>query len=167
MNIAFFVLWVIIIILLIFLIYLSTVNIKQIEDSKNTPFVLDTTAANFCYPNGNITALPEVQRQFPCIIDGITTTKYPFNDVNFLNNIGVLVDIAPVDYLSACQGFCGNYDVIQGVCQDTKQNNPLYYNCLSQTKPVGKCTQKAMPIAYRDNIPYYLVQTNQINCKGA
>jgi hypothetical protein len=166
MNIAFFTFWILIFILLGFFIFLSVENIKQIQTLKNDPYEINNSALQFCYPGGNIENLYPVTTTKPCTIGGVETLTYKFNNPAFLNNSPVLVNLAPTDYLTACSGFCVNYDPLQNVCNDTNRSNPKYFDCTAKLKPTGNCIQSALPIAYIGQDAYYLYQTNQAGCLG-
>lgn len=160
MNITFFIFWIIIFISIGVLIYLTYKNLKGIADSKINPYNLTTSVLQKCYPNSTLTDLPEVNTDTVCS----GSTKYKFQNASFLKNSEVLVDIVPLGYLQACEPFCKNYDILQSICNDNSLINPLYTQCINDLKPVQGCLQTAMPIAYKDNTPYYLAQKTYAGC---
>ena len=160
MNITFFIFWIIIFICIGVLIFLTVRNIKGIEDQKTNPYNLNTSALQQCYPKSTLTDLPEITATTQCS----GSTKYRFQNSAFLQNSEVLVDISPLAYLQACEPFCLNYDILQSVCNDDSARNPLYTQCTNELKPVQGCLQTAMPVAYKDSTPYYLVQKSFAGC---
>ena len=164
MNITFFIFWLIIFILIGVLIYLTYENVKGIKENSQNPYNLTTSALQSCYPKSNIELLPTVTSNKSCIINGGSTTKYRFQNTSFIDNAQVLVDIAPLPFLQACEPFCTSYDILQGVCDDDPVINPQYNECVNSTKPVQGCLQSALPIARLNETPYYLAQKSFSGC---
>jgi hypothetical protein len=163
-NIPFLILWIIIIFLLVFLGYQGFRNVSELNESKNT-YVLDTTDIT-CYPNGSVENLPKVQNTC-CKINGVITTKRPFNISSY--NLPVIVDSVPIPFSDACYGFCSNIDPITGVCQDTFNISMPYSRCIQATIPVSQeingttitsntqgCITSSLPVARVGLTPYYI-----------
>lgn len=165
MNISFFVLWLIIILLLVVFGILAFENVKQIHKAKDEPFVLTSGSADYCYPNSSLENLFPITNTNACVINNEDTLTYRFSNPKFLDGVNVLVDIGPTGYLTACSGFCANYNPLTNGCNDTVATNPTYFNCVAALKPTNLCLQPAMPIAYLDGTPYYLKQSDQTGCK--
>ena len=164
-NIAFLILWIIIILLLIFLGYQGFRNVSEVNESKKT-YVLNTNDIS-CYPNGNVEDLPQVGNTC-CVINGVTTTKRPFNVPGY--DLPVIVDTISIPFSDACYGFCNKIDPVTGECQDTLTDiNTLYGKCIQATIPVTQlvngttvtsnaqgCITSSLPIARLDLTPYYI-----------
>jgi len=161
MNLAFFMLWIVIIVLLIAFCILAAQNVKQINEEQQ-PFSFDTVTETYCYPNRNIENLP-LAPNYCCIYDGVTTPylKYSFGPDNL--NMTLQPNLS-VDYLELCKGYCKNYNVLNSVCNDTQTGNPGYYYCIDKLKPIDKCIERSMPIARIGTTPYFARQSSLEQC---
>jgi hypothetical protein len=160
MNYAFFILWIVIFIMLGLFILFATRNIKQIAQSKETPFQFDSDPLLNCLPGKNIELLP-ITKSVCCIVNNAATTYQQYTMSGGLN---VVLDENPYNYLLACKGFCKNYNVLQNVCEDVESVDPEYYNCIADTKPVSGCIQTALPVARVGTTPYYVKEATWENC---
>ena len=108
MNLPFYILWILILILLIVFCVLAGQNIKQIYKQNNEPFSFNTKSQTYCFPNGKIESLPEVQK-FCCINNGIVTPYRQFNITPYGNKLVIQAETS-IDYLEICKPFCLNYN---------------------------------------------------------
>lgn len=165
MNISFLLLWIIILVFLVFFIILAVVNIKQIHETTNEPYKFPENNETYCYPNRNINLLPSITSNLCCVVAGQKTTRRPFQNISVLNDTPIVLDVAPKNFVNACEALCTNYDILQRVCNSSEALNPKYYNCLRELKPTGLCNQPALPVAQLNQQAYYVSDASQLGCE--
>jgi hypothetical protein len=157
-----FALTIAILIIFIFLLVCVIVLFKNVNETitEKGAYVLDLNSEP-CYPNGDITQLPDVNTNCNCIVNDASTNTYLYNK----NNLKFILSTSPIFYKEVCQSFCTTFDTT-GACQDSIIGAGPYAVCLNSLAPVTQksnatvsmqCTQPSLPIARIDSTPYYAV----------
>ena len=159
MNFALIIALLLILILLIISVIVLFKNVNQTITEKGV-YVLDINQEP-CYPNGDVTNLPQVNQGCFCTVNDTRTDTYAYtaNGLNF-----ILSDI-PIYFMEVCQSFCSAFDT-KGKCTDSVIGTGSYAVCINTLTPITytnstaineRCTQASLPLTRINETPYYAV----------
>lgn len=152
MNLPLILSLLLLVILLGVFIYYASDNIKEVTDNKGV-YTLPVLN-NLCYPNGQITNLPETSNQC-CVNFGTKTTRQIIPIDSPINIYNLLIDKTPVIPTNVCYSFCQKRDFATNTCLDITGQ---YVSCINALKVPDGCFDMTLPVARSDNIPYYAVE---------
>jgi len=159
MNFALIIAILILFILLIVSIVVLFRNVNETTTEKGI-YVLDVNQEP-CYPNGDITNLPQVDQDCLCTVNDAATSTYAFTK----NGLYFILSDNPIYFMEVCQSFCSTFDN-KGNCTDSTTGTGSYAVCINSLTPITytnsteineRCTQPSLPLARINDTPYYAV----------
>ena len=159
MNFALVIAILLILILLIVCVVVLFKNVNNTITEKGV-YVLDINQEP-CYPNGNITNLPQVDQNCFCTVNDIQTSTYVYTT----NGLNFILSEDPIYFMEVCQSFCSTFDN-SGKCTDSVKGTSPYAVCINTLTPITytnstevntRCTQPSLPLARIGETPYYAV----------
>lgn len=145
----------ILILLVIFLVWITIYTVNNIRKNNENPPTNVIPSTNQCTRSTN--NLIDITDINCCCQAGFPSNR------KYVVELNAVVGPTPVDYLSACSGFCqdGKYNSSSETCVNGPSDQ--FTACIQVSKPVN-CKGPAMPVAVIGTQLYYIQSATQAGC---